>query len=43
MVDDEKISAALCCADLDEGADRLIGDALDMGGRDNISLILIEP
>ena len=43
MVDDEKIAAALSCSDLDEVADRLIGDALDMGGRDNISLILIEP
>ena len=41
-VDDEKMSAALSCPDLDEVADRLIGDALDMGGRDNISLILIE-
>jgi serine/threonine protein phosphatase PrpC len=43
MVDDEKMAAALSCSDLDEVADRLIGDALDMGGRDNISLILIEP
>ena len=43
MVDNEKIAAALSCSDLEEVADRLIGDALDMGGRDNISLILIEP
>ena len=39
----EKISQALSTEDLDEAADRLISHALDMGGNDNISLILIEP
>ena len=43
MVAQDKISAALELPDLEDVADRLIGSALDMGGRDNISLILIEP
>ena len=43
MVASEKIVAAMAIADLDEAADRLMSNALDMGGRDNISLILIEP
>ena len=43
MVAQDKISAALKLPDLEDVADRLIGSALDLGGRDNISLILIEP
>ena len=29
--------------DLESAAEKLLGRALDMGGHDNISLILIEP
>lgn len=43
MVTQEKMSQALAADDLEDAADQLLGFALDMGGRDNISLILIEP
>ena len=42
MVAQDKISAALELPDLEDVADHLVARALDMGGRDNISLILIE-
>jgi serine/threonine protein phosphatase PrpC len=37
------MSQALALEDLEDAADQLLGFALDMGGKDNISLILIEP
>ena len=43
MVSEEKMSQALALEDLEDAADQLLGFALDMGGKDNISLILIEP
>ena len=43
MVSEEKLSQALALEDLEDAADQLLGFALDMGGKDNISLILIEP
>lgn len=43
MVSQEKMSQALALDDLEDAADQLLGFALDMGGKDNISLILIEP
>ena len=43
MLAQDKISAALALPDLEDVADHLVARALDMGGRDNISLILIEP
>lgn len=43
MVSLEKMSQAMMLGDLEEAADQLLGYALDMGGKDNISLILIEP
>lgn len=43
MVPAEKIARAMANNDLQGAADQLLGDALDMGGKDNISLILIDP
>ena len=43
MVSPEKMSEAMMQEDLEDAADQLLGFALDMGGKDNISLILIEP
>jgi protein phosphatase len=43
MVSQEKMSQALAREDLEDAADQLLGFALDMGAKDNISLILIEP
>ncbi len=42
MVPAEKIARAMSNNDLQGAADQLLGDALDMGGKDNISLILID-
>ena len=43
MVSAEKIAQSMALQDIEEAADQLLGCALDMGGKDNISLILIEP
>ena len=37
------MAEVLALDDLESAADTLLGQALDMGGHDNISLILIEP
>lgn len=43
MVEDAKIGVAMAIPDLEDAASQLLSEALDMGGKDNISLILIEP
>ena len=42
MVADDEMAALLRLPDLEEAADRLIGAALDAGGQDNVSLVLVE-
>jgi serine/threonine protein phosphatase PrpC len=37
------MASALGLSDLQEAADVLLGYAMDMGGTDNISVVLIEP
>lgn len=39
---DEEIQRCLALEDMDAGADKLMGLALDAGGQDNITLVLIE-
>ena len=43
LVDDAYMAEVLAREDLEVAAETLLGRALDMGGHDNISLILIEP
>ncbi len=38
----ERLRALLSAADLDEGADQMIREALDQGGRDNVTLVIVE-
>jgi protein phosphatase len=43
LVTPNKMASALGLSDLQEAADVLLGYAMDMGGTDNISVVLIEP
>ena len=43
LVTPDKMASALGLSDLQEAADVLLGYAMDMGGTDNISVVLIEP
>ncbi len=43
LVSEDYMAEVLAREDLEAAADTLLGQALDMGGHDNISLILIEP
>lgn len=43
LVTPGKMASALGLSDLQEAADVLLGYAMDMGGTDNISVVLIEP
>ena len=43
LVSEDYMAELLAREDLEAAADTLLGRALDMGGHDNISLILIEP
>ena len=42
VVTDEQIAALLAAADRDEAARRLVGAALDSGGRDNVSVVVAD-
>ena len=42
MVDEEEMAATLKALPLEEAADHLLKMALDNGGRDNVSLMLLK-
>ncbi len=42
LVAKEKLRVLLSAADLDESADQMIREALDQGGRDNVTLVIAE-